>query len=248
VQLPASRRLQILARLLVVQGSWNYESMLGTGLGYAVEPALRLLPGGVDGDAYRNAIARQSGYFNAHPYLAAIAVGALARAELDGEPSERITRFRTALCGPLGSLGDKLVWSGLLPLSSLFALTMFGLGAGPLAVTVAFLLFYNAGHFYLRVWGLAVGWEHGLGVSKALSRPLFRLAPGYISRVGALLTGVAIPLALHRLAGGEAALTALALAAAVLVALALVHLRNRVQGWRAALIILAVYSLVAAVL
>jgi PTS system mannose-specific IID component len=59
--------------------------MLGTGLGYAVEPALRLLPGGVDGDAYRNAIARQSGYFNAHPYLAAIAVGALARAELDGE-------------------------------------------------------------------------------------------------------------------------------------------------------------------
>jgi hypothetical protein len=66
--------------------------------------------------------------------------------------------------------------------------------------------------------------------------------------VGALLTGVAIPLALHRLAGGEAALTALALAAAVLVALALVHLGNRVQGWRAALIILAVYSLVAAVL
>ena len=37
--------------------------------------------------------------------------GALARAELDGEPPARIERFRTALCGPLGSVGDRLVWA-----------------------------------------------------------------------------------------------------------------------------------------
>ena len=40
------------------------------------EPALRLLPGGVGGPAYRAALARECQYFNAHPYLAAIAVGA----------------------------------------------------------------------------------------------------------------------------------------------------------------------------
>ena len=84
---------------------------------------------GQDGHAYRAALARESQYFNAHPYLAAVAVGALARAELDGEPPARIERFRTALCGPLGSVGDRLVWAAWLPLCSLVALAAFGLGA-----------------------------------------------------------------------------------------------------------------------
>jgi len=69
---------------------------------------------------------RQSAYFNAHPYLAAVAVGALARAELAGVPPERIERFRTALSGPLGSVGDRLVWAGWLPFCSLVALVAFG--------------------------------------------------------------------------------------------------------------------------
>ena len=40
-------------------------SSLGNGIGFCVEPALRLLPGGVDGAAYKAALARQSRYFNA---------------------------------------------------------------------------------------------------------------------------------------------------------------------------------------
>src|SRR5688572_10150494 len=71
-------------RCLAVQGSWNYENLIGNGIGFCVEPALRRLPGGVGAPAYRQALARQSAYFNAHPYLASLAVGALARAEIDG--------------------------------------------------------------------------------------------------------------------------------------------------------------------
>ena len=37
-------------------------------------------------ERFKTALARESQYFNAHPYLASVAVGALARAELDGEP------------------------------------------------------------------------------------------------------------------------------------------------------------------
>ncbi len=238
----------MLARLLLVQSSWNYESMLGTGMGFAVEPALRMLPGGTTGSTYHEALARQSGYFNAHPYLAAIAAGALARAELDGEAPQRITRFRTALCGPLGSLGDQLVWAGLLPLCSLVALTLYGLGAGPLIVVLAFLLIYNAGHIYLRAWGLSVGWKHGLGVAAALGSPILRRGPAYISRTGAVLTGVALPLVLHRLTGIELHATAIVLVAAVGFAFALVYFKGRVQGWRAALIILSAYALLAVVI
>jgi len=113
----------------------------------------------------------RSRYFNAHPYLAAVAVGALARAELDGEPPERIERFRTALCGPLGSVGDRLVWAGWLPFCSLASLAIFGLGGGTWQVVGFFLVLYNAGHFALRIWGLNTGWNHGLRVASALANP-----------------------------------------------------------------------------
>jgi len=168
VELPRRTRIAIFVRLLAIQGSWNYETLLGNGIGFCIEPALRLLPGGIHTPAFHAALARESRYFNAHPYLASVAVGALARAELDGEAPERIERFRTALCGPLGSVGDRLVWAGWLPFCSLASLALFGLGAGTLAVVGFFLLAYNAGHFALRIWGLNTGWTHGLRVASAL--------------------------------------------------------------------------------
>ncbi|MFL5610506.1 MAG: PTS system mannose/fructose/sorbose family transporter subunit IID, partial [Gemmatimonadaceae bacterium] len=99
-RLPSRVKVAMYFRLLAVQGSWNYESLLGTGIGFVMEPALRQLPGGIDSPAYRAALARESRYFNAHPYLTGIAVGALARAELEGVDPIRIERFRTALAGP----------------------------------------------------------------------------------------------------------------------------------------------------
>src|SRR6185503_17941024 len=165
-ELPFRTRLSIFIRMLAIQGAWNYESLLGNGIGFCVEPALQLLPEGIHSARFKSALAREAHYFNAHPYLAAIAVGALARAELDGEPPERIERFRTALCGPLGSVGDRLVWAGWLPFSSLLALAVFGLGAGAGTVVVTFLVVYNVGHFALRVWGLRTGWSHGLRVAQ----------------------------------------------------------------------------------
>ena len=153
------------ARLFAVQGSWNYETMLGNGIAFCMKPLLRGLPE----DRYHAALARQARYFNAHPYLAGVAVGSLARGELDGEDPIRIERYRTALCGPLGSVGDQLVWAGWLPLCSLIALGAFALGAGPLAVVCIFLGVYNVGHLALRAWGLRVGLRRGMRVAPALA-------------------------------------------------------------------------------
>jgi len=230
-------------RLLAIQGSWNYEILLGNGIGFCVEPALRHLPGGEGGEAYRAALARQCHYFNAHPYLAAVAVGALARAELDGEPPAKIDRFRTALCGPLGSVGDRLVWAGWLPFCSLLALAAFGVGAGPGPVVVIFLGLYNAGHLALRAWGLRVGWQRGMRVAGALGNPVLRQGPQYIARAAALVAGVALPLALYRIIGTGRALTAGALAAAAVGAVVLARLHGRVEGWRIALGVLAAFVL-----
>ena len=184
-------------RLFAVQGSWNYDRMIGLGVGVAEEPLLRDLVHG-DGDAaYRAAVGRGAGFFNSHPYLAGLAVGATARAEHEGVPPEQIERLRAALCGPLGSLGDRLVWAGWLPLVSALAIVAAALGAGWLAVA-AFLVVYNVGHIALRWWALRAGWEHGARVAAALHAPGLQRAARLIAPAMAFAAGLALP------AGGAA--------------------------------------------
>lgn len=244
--LNARTHAAMFVRCLAIQGSWNYELLIGNGVGFCVEPALRQLPGGVDAPPYRQALARQSAYFNSHPYLASLAVGALARAELEGAPPARIDRFRTALCGPLGSVGDRLVWAAWLPACSLVALLMFGVGWSPLKVVAGFLILYNAGHFSLRAWGLRAGWRHGLRVASALGHPVLQHGPRYIGRVSAVLGGLALPLAVHRAIGGGEPLSPIPVAVAVvtpLLAVLLVRLQARTEGWRVVLLLLAAFVL-----
>jgi len=226
----------MLLRSLAIQGSWNYETMLGNGIGFCMEPALRLLPGGIHAPEFKAAMARQSKYFNAHPYLAAVAVGALARAELDGVPASKIERFRTALAGPLGSVGDRLVWAGWLPFCSLAALAAFGMGASALTVLVIFLGTYNVGHVALRAWGLRTGWNRGLLVAQSLGNPVLRRGPQVIVPMAAFAAGIGVPLALLRVIGPGRALLGVALGFAVLGAFAIVRLQGRIEGWRLALV------------
>jgi PTS system mannose-specific IID component len=241
--LPLGIRASIFLRLLAIQASWNYEILLGTGIGFCTEPALRLLPGGRGGPAYRAALARHSQYFNAHPYLAAVAVGALIRAELDGEPPARIERFRTALCGPLGSVGDRLVWAAWLPFCSLVGLLLFGLGAGPGWVVGGFLGLYNLGHLALRAWALQVGLARGMQVAGALGNPVLRYGPQYLSQAAAFVGGAALPLALSRAVGPGRVLLGGVVAAVVIGAIIITRLHGRVEGWRVATGALAAFVL-----
>jgi mannose PTS system EIID component len=177
----------------------------------------------------------------------------LARAELDGVPGAKIERFRTALCGPLGSVGDRLVWAGWLPVCSVLALAAYGLGGRPAVVLAIFLITYNVGHVALRAWGLAAGWTHGLRVARALAAPLFRDGPRELARIGALLAGIALPVAVARATsqggGGAPGRWQIAgIAATTVVGGALlVRMHGRVEGWRVALGLLAAFALFATV-
>jgi PTS system mannose-specific IID component len=243
ISLPFRAKAAIYLRLLAVQGSWNYETLNGTGIGFAIEPALRYLPGGVDGPAYRAALARESRYFNTHPYLAGIAVGALTRAELDGVDPARIERFRTALAGPLGSVGDRLVWASWLPFCSLVALCVYGFGQSPLAVVGTFLVLYNVGHLGLRAWGLSLGLARGLNVASGLGNPMLRHGPQYVGSAAALVAGVTLPLALQRVAGPGRVMAGGIVIAAFIGILLLARLREHAEGWRVALGVLALFVL-----
>src|SRR2546422_3866612 len=225
---------------LAVQGSYNYERLLGVGVGVAEEPLLRDLGDG----KYRPAVARGAHFFNAHPYLIGLAVGAAARAEHEGASPDQIERLREALCGPLGSLGDRLVWAGWLPLLSGLTIAGIALGAGWIAVAI-FLIVYNIGHVALRWWALYAGWTHGARVSVALHSPMLQKAGALLGPAMAFAVGVALPLAARFLAvpfprWGQLA----AVVTAGLVFLALRWRSDRLNGLRVALGLSAVALIV----
>lgn len=184
-------RWQAMIRLLGVQAAWTYERMAGIGVGHAAAPLLRDLYREATPEERRAAVARSAEYFNCHPYLAGVAVGAVVRAERDRAPGQTISRLRTALSGPLGSLGDQLVWTGEVP--ALMGLTLAALPlAGWWAVLLAPVV-HNVLRMRLTLWGLDLGLREGLTVGAALQRSWLPRAADQLQRLAAFAVGLAIP-------------------------------------------------------
>ncbi|HEV2131210.1 MAG TPA: PTS system mannose/fructose/sorbose family transporter subunit IID [Longimicrobiaceae bacterium] len=215
---PAGVRRALLLRSFLVQGSWNYQTLIGTGFAFVLLPALRYVFRG-DPEALQQAVERHSGLFNSHPYLAGVAAGAVARMEAEGAAAELIGRFKDALRSSLGSIGDQLVWSGWRPAAALLAIALLLTGAPWWLAVVTFLIVYNSLHLWLRVWALDVGIRAGLSVGQALrAAPLQRLAHR-ATDAGALLAGFCAMLAVAEGGRDQVALTTAAAAAVVGVAL-----------------------------
>jgi mannose PTS system EIID component len=217
-------RFAAFRRLLIFQASWTYERLQGIGAGYAAIPLLE--PIRTDPERYRAALARSCEYFNAHPYLAGIAVGAAAKAELDRVPGPTIVRLRTALSGPLGSLGDQLFWIGVVPAVMGALLVAVALNAGLWAVLVCLVLYVGV-RLFVTLWGLDLGLRAGLQVSAALKASGLE---GQVRRVGLLagfVVGLAVPIVIESLArpGGSALRVAAAVGTVVGIVAALVHFR-----------------------
>jgi mannose PTS system EIID component len=185
-------RWAMLARALAVQGSWNYETLTGTGFGFAILPALRRLYR--DRAALDAAIRRHEGPFNSHPYLMPLALGAVLRLEADGEDPMVIERFKAALRGSLGTVGDQLVWAGWRPTCVLAGLALLLAGAPWYVAVSVFLVLYNIGHVALMGWGLRVGLREGRHVAERLRGSLVRPAQPRLLAVGAFVAGLSATL------------------------------------------------------
>ncbi|HET9151598.1 MAG TPA: PTS system mannose/fructose/sorbose family transporter subunit IID [Gemmatimonadales bacterium] len=179
-------------RLFAVQGAWNYERMLGVGMGYAARPLLEDLRG-ADPERFAEASARSAEFFNCHPYLAGLALGATVRAEYDRVPGDQIARLRAALCSPLGALGDQLFWAGTLPAMLGAALAAIAFGARWYAV-VAFLVVFNAVRLYVARWTLAAGLQAGMRVGNAIGASRLPRLVALAGPAAGFAVGVATPL------------------------------------------------------
>jgi PTS system mannose-specific IID component len=193
-ELPPSVRRAMLLRSFAVQGSWNYQTLIGTGFAFVLLPALRAAYGG-DAARLRAALARHAELFNSHPYLVTVAAGAVARLEAEGAAPELVGRFKSALRGSLGSLGDRLVWLVWRPACSLLAVCLLLAGAAWWVAAAVFLLVYNSLHLWLRTWSLKLGLRDGLNVGRALREAPLQRIGDRAADVGALLGGLGAVLA-----------------------------------------------------
>lgn len=178
-----------LLRSFTIQGSWNYRTMIGNGFAFALLPVLRHLYASEE-DALQRAVERHAEHFNAHPYMADLALGAVARMEADGADPETVRRFKAAIRGPLGGLGDALVWAGWLPTTLMIGLILTWLGVPALVAVLTFLVVYNAGHLGLRLWAFRAGYESGRDVGRRLKAAGLSRAVENVARIGSILLGI----------------------------------------------------------
>ncbi|MDR0787021.1 MAG: PTS system mannose/fructose/sorbose family transporter subunit IID [Gemmatimonadota bacterium] len=206
---PASVRARVLLRSFLIQGSWNYETLIGPGFAFTLLPALRYLhkqrgesgvpqaggPDGATGETLEQAVARHVELFNSHPYFATVAVGAVAKMEADGTPPAIIERFKLALRGSLGSLGDRLVWSAWRPMTAIIGVVLFLAGAPWWAAVASFLIVYNSLHFAVRYLGLRMGARSGLDLGGVLREAPIQPVAERASQIACALIGLAVVLA-----------------------------------------------------
>lgn len=224
---PRAAVLSMLLRSFSAQGSWNYRTLIGCGFAFSLLPVLRVLYR--EDPARRDAaVRRHAALFNSHPYFTPLALGAVAVLEGVEEPVV-IERFKQAVRGSLGSLGDRLIWAGWRPVCVLGAVLAILLGASWGLAVGGFLLVYNAGHLFARVWSLSVGLKHGKRVGEKLrTAPVERLQQ-LLQVAGTFLLGVTLPL----VASGRLTHTRLGwpwIAAAAVAAMAGVYFGARVRG------------------
>lgn len=189
--LTKSETCRLTRRLLLLQVLLNYRSMQGEGYLYALWPWLRRS----ENRAVR--VKAAAGFLNAHPVMASLALGALRRRIEDGETE--LTSWKDSLCGPLGMVGDAIIWDLWKPLVFVLGALILLVVSSPTAwviVAATCLLVYNVPLFWARAWGVREGYRLGERVLSALNRPLFSALPKYLGRAGAVAAGLLVGISL----------------------------------------------------
>lgn len=190
-QLSKQTRRSIWRRQFLIQGCWNYEGMQNVGFAYAILPALREFHAGRPEEALK-AVKRHLEFFNTHPAMGAVILGAGVRQEeraAAGEADPRgIGAFKVGLMGSLGAIGDAFFWGALRPMASAAGAILALLH--PLIGIAALLGVYNATHLAVRFRGFAAGLEGQQEAVAWLRREALNVKTEDRKLMAAILAGV----------------------------------------------------------
>mgnify|MGYP006305275673 CR=1 FL=1 len=190
---------RIFLRSFLLQTILNYPRMQGLGFGLALAPLGKKIK--LRGRELSDYLRRHLKFFNAHPYMAPYAMGAVMRLEWDRQPETKVESLKRTLVGPLGLFGDQVFWTRFRPLAGLttvLAILIFldfkwktgGIPLGIGAILAAFLIGYNYWHLRVRWEGLITGFEYGENILGRITRSLMVKLRLYLSLAGALIAGL----------------------------------------------------------
>lgn len=204
-------RLNMFFRSFLLQAGWNYVKFQNLGFAFVMLPFLRKLYCN-DPEAQATVLQRYLETFNTHPIMASFCFGAMAKREEHISKAKPISSYREQvtewissrrdLSITAASIGDRLFWGALKPLTLLLALFVWMLlGVDFLETTqtwhtswfylfsggiVAFLL-YNAIAFFVRWKGLKMGYNYNESSCFGLTRFDWNRAIYNTKRVGMVL-------------------------------------------------------------
>lgn len=190
--------LSIFFRSFFIQAVWNYQSMLSIGFSFALVPVAKKLF--KDKKQRTDFFCRHLNFFNAHPYFSSFALGAITRIEEDmarenEDDYSKVDRLKNALIGPLGAIGDQLVWATLKPASILVGLLVVLIIddlTTQIISLILILVIYNIPHFYIRIIGLLKGYRLGFDVYKILQLENYETFRRLYGLIGSFALGVII--------------------------------------------------------
>lgn len=187
---PKARR-SVWRRQFLIQGCWNYEGMQNVGFAYAILPALREIYSRRPEEALKS-VKRHLEFFNTHPVMGAVVLGAGVRLEEQAAAGEadpsRVGAFKMGWMGSLGAMGDSFFWGSLRPMASV-AGAILAL-VHPLAGIVALLVLYNLTHLAVRRRGFEAGMEGEATAVEWLKKESLNVKTGNRKLAAAVLGGV----------------------------------------------------------
>jgi len=201
--------VSIFLRTFLLQGVWNFKGMISAGIVFALVPAAKRVS--ASREEWAGILKRHLGFFNAHPYFASFAIGALVRLEEDlainktGDAAQ-IERFKMALIGPLGALGDAYFWAVIKPASILVGsagVLLFSTLEYRLASAVLMLILYNIPHLYIRISGLWKGYQNGYNTYKLLKSENYTRVKSAYQIIGAVMLGMVITIIICKNGGQD---------------------------------------------
>ncbi len=171
--------------------------MLSVGFAYALFPVAKVLYKTKEGQI--EFIRRHLKFFNAHPYFASYAIGAIARVEEDvinnKADLQQVERLKNALIGPLGALGDQMFWGTIKPAAILIGVIAVLVSPNIyifLYLFIFLLLIYNIPHLYIRFYGILEGYRKGLQVYKIISLERYKKYSAFYMGFGAISLGFVV--------------------------------------------------------
>lgn len=171
-------------RSLLLQGFWNYKKMQNVGMLFIMYPYLCMLYEAKD-KFFKRSVLRNLENFNTNPVMVSFCLGAVMKQEkILSKVTDNLSVFyaqerewlniRASIATTVASLGDRLFWSTLKPLSLVCAFVVLCLGqvhflndssnAGSLGFAVLFatvlaFLVYNIPVFITRYKGFKLGYD-----------------------------------------------------------------------------------------